>query len=80
MKKQRFRFTKNKLHPKPEFFVGQEVIITDNTCGHMFTKGQVVTLTEAEDLVKWWDLEAKDEKGSTWYFDGDDCKPYKGDK
>lgn len=78
--KQRWRFTKNKLHPKPEFFEGQKVVIIRNTCGHWIPNGRVVTLTYAEpNHTIWWDLEAE-YKNMTNYFDEDDCKPYEGDK
>lgn len=84
MKKQRFLFTKNKLHPVPclpEFYIGQEVVITNNTCGHMFNIREVVVLTMAEYTAdNYWNLEAEYAKGRTWLFDNDDCKPYEGNK
>ncbi|PGM38503.1 hypothetical protein [Bacillus thuringiensis] len=55
-----------------KFYVGQKVVITDNTCGHGLTIGDTVELEIAEELGENdWDLWS-----DGWVFDQDDCMPY----
>ncbi|MEK5115398.1 hypothetical protein [Bacillus sp. FSL R5-0677] len=54
------------------FYVGQKVVITNNTCGHGLNFGDIVELEIAEELGNNdWDLWS-----DGWVFDQDDCKPY----
>ncbi|WP_113302930.1 hypothetical protein [Bacillus cereus] len=55
-----------------KFYVGQKVVITDNTCSHMLTIGDVVELEIADELGEnEWDLWS-----DGWVFGQDDCRPY----
>lgn len=61
------------------FYEGQKVIITDNTCGHFFDIGEIVTLHQVDirgNENYQMDLYAYNVTGVSYVFDGDDCEPY----
>lgn len=80
MKKRYLKWKKPKRR-MPIYRKGQQVIITDNTCGHGFRVGQVVTLTRAVfNDREWWELEAERQGTPCFYFHEENCKPYRGGK
>lgn len=57
-----------------KYGMGDELIIIDNTCGHHFKIGEMVTVVVVTDI----DYEVENAYGEKWWVRDEEVKEYRG--